>query len=209
MSAVIIDGLAIANSNSEFVENAKNILIKAGFEVDVYQGNDVTISLLMNIRKYNVLILRVHSAIDPTDKFLYLFSTEKYNPNRYIFERFTGVVKVAYPLFRNDELYFVLRADLLGYSSTKEFNNSNIIIMGCNVTDSKLTIIKLFEKGFKNIIGWDGYVDLAYSDKITLILLKTVYEDKIDFPEAVEKIMNEYNADPVWKSRLKCLTKNS
>ncbi|MEM2849117.1 MAG: hypothetical protein QXI36_02435, partial [Candidatus Bathyarchaeia archaeon] len=85
---------------------------------------------------------------------------------------------------------------------------STIIMMGCNGTNSLYTIIKLFERDVKNIIAWDGYVDLSYSDKITLSLLKAVYEDRMDFPKAVEKVMDEYGADPLWKSRLKCLTQN-
>lgn len=206
--AVIIDGLALRKPNPQFIEDAKNVLSKAGFNVDVYEGRNVTINLLMNIGGYELVVLRVHSAIDLTSGLLYLFSTERYDPTGYLYEQISGAVREAYTFNESEGSYFALRADLLGCSSREGLNGSTIIMMGCNGTDSLLTIIKLFERDVKNIIAWDGYVDLSYSDKITLSLLKAVYEDRMDFSKAVEKVMDDYGVDPLWKSRLECLTQN-
>jgi hypothetical protein len=206
--AVIIDGLALTKPNPQFIEEAEDVLSKVGFDVDVYVGSNVTINLLMNIGGYELIVLRVHSAIDTKSGFLYLFSTERYNLTGYLYEQISGAVREAYTFNEREGPYFALRADLLGCSSRDGLNDSSIIMMGCNGTNSWRTIVRLFERGVKNIVAWDGYVDLTYSDKITLSLLKAVYEDKMDFPKAVEKTMDEYGVDPIWKSRLECLTQS-
>lgn len=204
--AVIIDGIALTKPNPQFIQSVNETLRKAGLDVDVYQGKEVTINLLRNIGGYSLVILRMHSAIDKFG-FLYVFSAEKYNETGYSNLRAYGAVKEAIT-FENQS-YFALRADLLGYMSEKGVNGSTIILMGCNGTNSQYAINKLFKKGVKAIIAWNGYVDLGYSDNITLNLLKDIYEDNMSFQKAVEKIMNEYGSDPKWKSRIKYLTQTN
>ncbi len=202
--AVIIDGIALTKPNPKFIQGVKEILSQAGLEVDVYQGEKVTIELLRNISGYGLIILRVHSAIYKRYGFLYLFSAEKYSAYKYISEQIQGAVKEAYTFNENEGPYFALRADLLGDKGS--LSGSVIILMGCNGTNSKHATNKLFERGVKAIIAWNGYVDLEYSDNLTLNLLKAVYEHGLSFKKAVEKLMNGYGPDPLWKSRLEYLT---
>jgi len=180
-------------------------LERAGLKVDVYQGEQVTIDLLNNIGGYGLIILRVHSTVYVKYGFLYLFSTEKYSRTKYVYEQLQGAFKEAYTFDEREGPYFALRADLFG--SENGLVGSTIILMGCNGTNSEHMINKLFERGVKAIIAWNGYVDLEYTDKVTLNLLKTVYEEGLDFPEAVEKIMKNMGLDPVWKSKLEYLAK--
>ncbi|MEM0049141.1 MAG: hypothetical protein QXW39_01205 [Candidatus Bathyarchaeia archaeon] len=53
-------------------------------------------------------------------------------------------------------------------------NGSIIILMGCNGANSEHAISRLFEKVVKAIIAWDGYVDLNYTDEITLKFIEAV-----------------------------------
>ncbi len=202
--AVIIDGIALTKPNPKFIQGAKEILSQAGLKVDVYQGEKVTIELLRKIGGYELIILRVHSAIHKRYGFLYLFSAEKYSVYRYIPEQIQGAVKEAYTFNENEGPYFALRADLLGDKGS--LSGSIVILMGCNGTNSKHAANKLFEKGVNAIIAWNGYVDLEYSDNIILNLLRAVYEHGLSFKKAVGKLMNGYGPDPMWKSRLECLT---
>jgi len=48
--------------------------------------------------------------------------------------------------------------------------------MGCNGANSEHVISRLFERNVKAIIAWDGYVDLNYTDEITLKLIEAVYK---------------------------------
>lgn len=204
LKAVIIDGIALTQPNPKFIQGVKETLSQAGLEVDVYQGENVTIKLLRNISGYGLIILRVHSAIYERYGFLYLFSAEKYSSSRYIPEQFQSAVKEAYTFDENEGPYFALRADLLGDKGS--LSGSVIILMGCNGTNSKYATNKLFERGVKAIVAWNGYVDLEYSDNIILNLLKDVYRHGLGFQKAAEKLMSEHGPDPMWESKLEYLT---
>ena len=203
--AVLVDGIALTDPNPQFTARIEEILAQANITLDIYEGEEVTIDLLRNIGGYGLIILRVHSAIDKEHGFLYIFSAEKFDKEEYNSkyteeERISGAVREGIT-FKN-ESYFALRADLLGYLGDKGLNGSIIILMGCNGTDSQQAINKLFERGVKAIIAWNGYVDLDYTDETIIELLKEVYENHIDFSRAVEKVMNDKGADPIWKSKL-------
>ncbi|MEM2703397.1 MAG: hypothetical protein QXR45_09565, partial [Candidatus Bathyarchaeia archaeon] len=208
--AAIVDGIGFTRPNPSFIQGVREMLEGAGLRVDVYEGGNVTIDLLRRIGGYGLLILRLHSAIDPKYGFLYLFSAERFNETEYETrfngERRTGAVREGIT-FEN-ETYFTLRADLLGYMNQGGLNGSTIILMGCNGTNSEHAINRLFERGVKAIIAWDGYVDLNYTDKVTLKLIEAIYKKGISFEEAVNKIMEESGPDPAYKSKLKCLIKS-
>lgn len=205
--AVIIDGIGLTRPNHEFIQGVKEVLSRAGLSVDVYQGEQVTMDLLNNVGGYGLIILRLHSAVDRDYGFLYLFSTESYSSTKYLLEQSQGAFKEAHTFDESEGPYFALRADLFGREDG--LKGSTIILMGCNGTNSEHAINKLLAKGVKAIIAWDGYVDLEYTDNVTLSLLKTVYEEGVEFQEAVEKIMTELGSDPLWKSKLEYLAKTS
>lgn len=208
--AAIVDGIGFTRPNPLFIQSVKEILEEAGLSVDIYEGRDVTIDLLRRIGGYGLLILRLHSAIDPKYGFLYLFSAEKFNETEYEIrfdeERKTGAVREGIT-FEGDA-YFTLRADLFGYLNRGGLNGSIIVLMGCNGTNSNHIVDRLFERGVKAIIAWDGYVNLDYTDKITLKLVEAVYKEGLSFEEAVNKIMNDYGPDPTYKSKLRYLVKH-
>lgn len=196
----IVDAIGVTKPNPEFLKSVKEVLEKTGLKVDVYEGKNVTIDLLRNIGGYGLIILRVHSAIDPKYGFLYLFSAEEFDETEYedkfSEEKRFGAIREGVT-FEN-ERYFALRADLLGYLRPDGLNGSTIILMGCNGTGSKHALNRLFERGVKSVIAWDGYVDLEYTDKITLNLIKVVYEGGLKFSDAVKKIMEENGPDPIY-----------
>ncbi|RLG06749.1 MAG: hypothetical protein DRN59_02460, partial [Thaumarchaeota archaeon] len=62
--AVILDGLSLDFPNSSFIDSAKRILEHAGFMVEVYSGDNVTLSLLQKLAAgdYRLIIFRVHGG---------------------------------------------------------------------------------------------------------------------------------------------------
>ena len=205
--AAIIDGIGLTKPNPEFIEEAKNALSRAGLSVEVYVGEKVTINLLRSIGGYEMLILRTHSAVSQTDGYLYIFSAERYNRNQYVIEQMEGIVREARTFIEGESPYFALRADQLG--GENGLKGTTIIIMGCNGTNSYKTIKTLLIRGAKAIIAWNGYVDLTYTDKITLNLIKAVYTEGLSYKEAIEKIMKQYGPDPIYKSKLEYVASSS
>lgn len=208
--AILIDGIALTKPNPAFTEGVKRVLSNASMNLDIYEDEEATIDLLRRVGGYGLIILRVHSAVESELGFLYLFSAEKFNETEY-WNRFGDVLMNDLTAIREgktfeNESYFALRADLLGYMNKNGLDGSIIILMGCNGTNSNHAVNKLFERGVRAIIAWDGYVDLGHTDKIILELLRAVYVDGMSFPKAVEAIMDRGGIDPIWKSKLRCLT---
>lgn len=198
-SAIIVD----VDENPVFISEAHGILTQAGYHVIVKRGKEVSIRFLDKFGGYRLVILRAHSAI-AQDGFLYIFSGEEYVWNEYIIEQLSGVYRKARISITDKKAYFALRGDALG--SETGLKGSTIILMSCNGTGSIHTIKRLFERGVKEIITWDGYTDPDYVDKATLMLLNYVYKEKMGYNEAAEKVMETVGSDPVWNSRIVYLT---
>ncbi|MEM2569242.1 MAG: hypothetical protein QXT67_04810 [Candidatus Bathyarchaeia archaeon] len=191
-SAIIIDAVF----NPFFINKAREILQRAGFNVTVKAGKAVSIRLLDGFGGYGLVILRTHSAV--ADGFLYIFSGEAYSWRRYVIEQLHKTYRKAHT--SAGEVVFALRGDLLG--SERGLIGSTIILMGCNGTSSTNVIKKLFEKGVKEIITFDGYTDFGYMDTAVLAFLNYVYRNRLSCEEAVKKVMETVGADPTWKSQM-------
>ncbi len=203
--AALLDGLYVSRPNPAFIENITSLLKDAGFQVDVFIGENVTIELLENIGGYDLLILRLHSAIY-IDRILYLFSGEHYVDSKYFFQQLSGIVKKAYTFNESEPPFFALNSAFLGMSRKDGLKNSTIIMMGCNGTGDIAFIQSLFKKGVKAYFAWSGYVNPSHADKATIALVKALYLEALSPREAAEKVMNEIGLDPIYGSQLYCFT---
>lgn len=183
-----------------YEQNLTNYLSTAGYRVDVFRGENVTIDLLRNIGGYKVLILRLHSAIRSGDGFLYLFSGEKYTKSKYALEQLSGGVREGITF--DNVSYFAINAVFLGGNNPTGLKDSTIILMGCNGTGSAYSIQRLLDRGVKTYIAWTGYVNLSYSDETTLALVKALYLERSSVQVAVEEAMKEAGTEPAYHSVL-------
>lgn len=203
--AAIIDGLYSLFPNPSFVQSVTGNLSAAGFKVDVFRGENVTINLLRNVNGYKVLILRLHSAVGP-DGFLYLFSGEPYSPTEYVFEQRSGSVRKGITDDRDE--FFAINAAILGKENPSGLNDSTLILMGCNGTSDEMTIDVLLEQRVKTYISWSGKVGPAHTDEATMILVNALYIQKLNVGNAVAKTMTEVGPDPTFKSILEYRVRN-
>ncbi len=189
----ILDGLYSTNPNTLFTDNLTKCFAEAGFQVDLFRGENVTIDLLRNVEDYKILVLRIHSAIH-TDGFLYLFSGEPYTESKYMSEQLSGGVRAAHP-FNEEETYFAIKAMFLGESKPQGLKNTVVLLMGCNGTEDAYSINRLLGGGLEAFIGWNGYVSLAHSDASTSKLMEAFCMEGLSWKEAVDKVMREVGPD--------------
>ena len=201
----LLDGLYNTLPNETFTSTVTNLLTAAGYHVDVFRGENVTITLLKDIAGYELIILRVHSGIFWGDHFLYLFSGENYTQSEYVSDQLSLSVRAALP-FDENETYFALNAVFLGSSKPDSLKDTTIILMGCNGTGDSYSVKRLLDKGAKAYVGWDGYVTLSHSDKATSTLAKALYIEKLSVKDAVDTVMKYVGADPSYKSILEYRT---
>lgn len=205
--AILVNGLYSVDPGQPFMREVINLLSSLGFETDVYLDENVTISLFMDIGRYDLVILRVHSAVYK-DGFLYLFSGERYIESKYVLEQLAGVVRKGYTFVDEKTPYFALNSLLLGSKTEGGLRGSIVILMGCQGSEDKTFIDYLLNVGVRAYFAWNGYVTLDYVDRATVKLLKAIYVDHRDLDPCLVlgKIESEIGPDPVYGSVLKCFT---
>ncbi|MEM2099327.1 MAG: hypothetical protein QXU99_06270 [Candidatus Bathyarchaeia archaeon] len=201
--AAILDGLYSKSPNETLIETLIRHLSDAGYMVEVYKGANVTIDLLRNLGGYEILILRLHSAVH-TDNFLYVFSGEEYTESKYVDEQLAGAVRKSYTFNESEPPYFSLNSVFIGKNNPKGLNGTIVIMAGCNGTATPYVIQRFLQEGVKAYIAWNGYVGLSYSDEAISELVRLMCAEGLDPKAAVEKVNRETGPDPVYGSQLVC-----
>ena len=199
--AAILDGLYSESPNLTFSQSLTNYLSAAGYTVDIFRGENVTIDLLRNIAGYKVMVLRLHSAIH-SDRNLYIFSGEPYTESKYTMEQLTGSVRKANTT--EGKLYFAINIAFLGKNKLDSFKDSTVILMGCHGVSDQDSVDRLLESGVKTYFGWTGYVDLSHTDEATLALVKALCLEKLSPEQAVQKAMTEVGPDRRYGTVYQC-----
>ena len=90
--AGLFDAMYYLRPNEDFILEATQMLEENGFVVDSFFGEQVTAKLLLALpANYNLLILRLHSALAENGK-LYFFSGEAYSQYGYYYEQLSELV---------------------------------------------------------------------------------------------------------------------
>jgi hypothetical protein len=199
--AAILDGLYSESPNLGFSQILTNYLSAAGYTVDNFRGENVTIDLIRNVAGYKVMVLRLHSAIH-SDRNLYIFSGEPYTESKYTMEQLAGIVRKANTT--EGKLYFAINIAFLGSSKPDSLKGSTVILMGCHGVSDQYSVDKLLESGVKTYFGWTGYVDLSHTDEATLALVKALCLERLSPEQAVQKAMAEVGPDPVYETVYEC-----
>jgi hypothetical protein len=212
--AAMVDGL-INYPSAEFVNESMRILSEAGYEVD-YIGNEmVTVDFYKRLPSlgYDLIVLRVHCGplfrrlSDGTEipEGTVLFTTEAYDPKKYVGYQVKGTVAIAEISGILNEQYFAVPPWFFERNAEGRFPNTTIILDSCFgfYTQAPLMMAQaLMERGARVYIGWDGEVQAQHTDAVVLSLLRSLYADKLTLAEAVERAMNENGADPYYRSVL-------
>jgi len=103
--AAIIDQLYDDIPNEDFQKKATNLLETAGFEVDIFTTNQVTVDFFKRLPEmnYQYVVVRTHGVIDQSEEdSVVLFTGEKYKDDSYISEQLFGQVKKGAPFLERD-----------------------------------------------------------------------------------------------------------
>lgn len=210
--AAILDQLYLTFPNDEFVTSASERLESAGYEVDLFQGREVTVELYRNLPEddYDVVILRVHSGlveeIDPSGTetltdYVSLFTGESYTPTRYVEEVKEGPIGIA-SSYEGGPEYFGVGPSFIESSMNGEFDDTLVILMGCDGLRSDRTAQAFLSRGAESFVSWDQPVSADHTDLATERLLGYLYQDELSVADAVQQTMAEVGPDPVFDAEL-------
>ncbi len=216
-TAAIVDQLSLTQANPTFVERATDTLEQAGYAVDYYVGEEVTVEFYRNLptHGYELIILRVHSTLlvevdtttgsaTPTE-YVGLFTSEPYTRTRYPDEiRARRLSAVFY--YEGAPKYFGTGSGFVESSMKGKFDDTLIIMMGCEGLRAQRTARALLDRGARAFVGWSGPVSAAHTDAATERLLRHLLIDGLTIEQAVARTMAEVGPDPSYGAELRILT---
>ncbi len=203
--AAIVDHLSTSWPNPAFVKECTAILEGAGYKVDYYKGDDVTVEVYRNLSThgYKLIILRVHSAYIPEYLSLAMFTSEPYTKQRYVYEQFRNRVASGYltPYKKGDPKYLVITDKFVRFNMKGSFDGAVVVMMGCTGV-KKCAANAFVQKGARAYIGWNGSVSASHTDRATIHLLRQLLEEDHSVNAAVMQTMKTVGPDPRYKSTL-------
>jgi len=217
-SAAIIDQLSDIIPNKRHQQKALGYLENAGYDVDVYTTNDITVDFFKKLpsMNYKFIYIRTHSLeVASVGNSTFLFTGEKYDVNKHIAEQLSGHVRKAVPLsdqFLNElvknatkyeeSMYFTIGTKFIDELMTGEFPQTNIIIAGCESSRTRELPTSLILRGASSVIGWDRTINSIENDKVMLAFLEEILVNKIGNYDAVHSVMGEFGPELQYSSKL-------
>ncbi|MFQ5812739.1 MAG: hypothetical protein ACE5I2_06060 [Anaerolineae bacterium] len=211
--AALVDQLALTNPNPEFTDQALTYLREAGFSVDVYEGEEITVEFYRTLptKGYQLILFRSHSTNILNETIpggpVFLFTSELYDKNRYVKEQLTNHIGRARMLYDGSPLYFAIVAGFVRQDMVGRFEDTLIIIGGCQSMGTPDLAQAFIGRGASAVVGWNDWVDLSHNDKAILHLLRGLTTERLTLEQAVRKTMNEIGPDPAYESILNYLTR--
>ena len=213
--AAIVDQLSLTFPNPTFAATATDILEQAGYQVDYYPGEEVTVEFYRNLptHGYELIVLRVHSGlvrqVSPatgsrtlTD-YVSLFTGELYSDEKYAGVEAAGRLGVGVGRSQEDgPRYFGITPYFVESTMQGRFDNTAIILMGCDGLRSATTAEAFLQRGTGTFVSWSGPVSASHTDVATERLLQYLLVDKLTTPQAVAQTMAEVGPDPSYDSTL-------
>ena len=208
--AAIVDQLYNLEPNPEFVANVTALLEDYGFEVDLYQGDDIDVRFYRGLasRGHKLIIFRVHSGLviengEVLPRTL-LFTNEEYSASKYPTEQISdrlgkGSAGEGFPMMFGITAGFVASST----SMSGTFDDTVIIIMGCSALYYDDLARAFVGRGASVYLGWHGSVLLNYVDEATPYLMRQLCSGEATIEEAVDRAMEVIGLDPRYKAELR------
>jgi hypothetical protein len=206
--ATIIDQLYNLQPNEAFIQQITQELESYGFEVHLYQGNEVTVDLYRSLPSldYKLIIFRAHSGLLSGEEGVVfrtcLFTNEPYSQTKHVAEQLSDQLTKA-RINEHHPWVFAIADEFVTKSMEGQFDNTVIIAMGCSCLYLDDLAQAFVAKGASAYLAWDATVDLGYVDRTTTGLIKNLCSQGLTLKEAVALTMSTEGPDPQFGAALK------
>jgi len=210
----LIDQLSASYPNPSFKDEFVRIFKDAGFSSDIYGSAEANIDLYRNLPSlgYRAIVFRVHQSTPveyllPNDRPItgppvYLFTGEPYDEHKYVVEQLSDLVVPAREI-NGSKIYFAIGPQFVQSMSGK-FQNTVIILAGCSGLYSADLADSFIVKGASVVIGWQRFVQMDYTDKAIIRLLKALVLERTTIFRGIVVMTSDVGLDPSYKSSLLC-----
>jgi hypothetical protein len=209
LKAAIVDQVSLTSPNQTFVQAVTGILEQANYSVDYYSSERVTVDFYRNLPAdgYSLIILRVHSTAaekkgtQTLEVPVVLFTSELYSSTEYVSEQLANqVFQVGFEA--ESQRYFAVGPSFISSSTNGAFQNTVVIMMGCEGLTNILMADAFIQKGAEAYISWNGSVLASYTDQATTRLLQHLVAEHQTINQAVENTTQEVGSDPYYNSTM-------
>jgi hypothetical protein len=214
--AAIVDQLALTDPNGDFVASATRELESAGYQVDYYPSDAITVDFYRDLpaRGYRFIVLRSHTSdyrapIRPSsgsqgpEASTGLFTNELYSRLTHIEDQYAARLMVdAYADRDIPWKYFGITPEFILHSTRGRFQGTTIVLMGCSGLKTDDLAQAFLARGAKDFVSWDQSVTAEHTDAATKELLVNLFDKGRDLREAVASTMDDVGPDPSFGSRL-------
>jgi len=215
--AVIIDQLAVTDPNLDFARRAATQLEQAGYRVDYFRPEEVTVDFYRTLPKrgYQFIIIRSHatSSIGPADAnggiagpsagSVGLFTNQPYQNDLYVTDQRARWLTVdSYPDRNITTRFFGITAGFVASAMQGRFNGATVILMGCSGLSTVDLAAAFVGRGARAFVSWDQKVTAAHTDAVTEALLGYLFRDRLDLRQAIARTMQDKGPDPTYGGRL-------
>ena len=220
--AAIVDQTGFSFPSPEFIEEAKGYLQKAGYRVDFYPSEEVTIEFYRTLPEqgYRLILLQTHSTsevviegegVDASDYHPgpFLFTTELYDKHRHLRLQMDDQVRASKLLYEDSPALFAIGPKFVRKSMEGRFEDTLIIIGGCQSLAVPDLAWAFLDRGASMVIGWDGLVDLSHNNRSVLHLLRALSIEELSPQRAVEETIEEVGPDPTYGCSLILLQRDA
>jgi hypothetical protein len=228
--AAIVDQLALTSPDQPFIDEATKTLQQAGYAVDYYPSDQVTVDFYRDLptHGYGLILVRAHSgfALKDTSALAqevrgqgetFVFTSEPYSADKYLQDQRDRRLGVAFyfdvngvnsdpetmmQAYKSLPRYFGVKPGFIASSSRGRFDKTTVILMGCNGLASDALAKAFAAKGAQAVVGWDDLVSAQHTDAATGRLLTHLVVEGAPVVQAVASTMAEVGPDPAYGAKL-------
>ena len=213
--AVIVDQLALTDPNPGFVQRATRLLTDAGYLVDYFDPQAVSVDFYGNLPKgeYELIVIRSHSsqqrnavgevgAVTQRDE-VALFTNELYSTTAHVDDQLRARLGIgSYPERGIAAKFFVIDPAFVMKSMRGRFHGSTVILMGCGGLSSDSMAKAFIARGARAFVSWNDKVTASHTDLATETLLQHLVVDGLEAGPAVARTMVDAGPDRAFGARL-------
>jgi len=206
--AVILDQLNNDLPNYFFQDRAQEYLELAGYTVDLFTTDDLTVEFYKNLptMDYDFIIFRTHGAGGGYLESSFLFTGEPYSQTKYVQEQIFEQIRPGVPIVDYEheivdadkigeveyDMFFTIGSEMIDDLMVGEFQDTVILIGGCDALRNTDLSEALLRRGASNVIGWNGIISSVVNDRAMLVFLEELLINEVKINDAIKSVSDKY-----------------
>jgi len=203
--AVIIDQIYKDLPNKKFQDMATSYLTDAGYNVDLYTTEDITVDFYRELptMDYEFIVIRSHSlAVHGKNPSVWLLTGEMYSDKKHTFETMVGQLSPGVPyLVQENEAVtfseaqsqrqFMIGSKFVDEGMEGQFPGSVVIMAGCETLAYPVLADSFIARGASSVIGWNDLVEFTKNDVVILNVLEDILINDFEIDDAIDSAMEK------------------